>query len=615
MSPCIAAWAALSAVLAGCETAPPTAPATDAETAGEAAQAVATVCDDYNAYGNLYWGELHLHTSYSLDAYSFGTRADPAQAFAFAKGQSSIVIAEGSDAGPGATITQERPLDFSAITDHSEWLSVTETCVLDEQPGDPDYDSTYCQMVRSSNPTLEGLTFASLLNHGLWPCDPTDPTCAPQVSAYERMIDAANTANDECSFSALIGYEWTDIESTNDGSATNHRNVVFASETVPPQPYDAVRYETPPDLWAALAAGCDPSEGCDAITIPHNTNQSAGVSLQVWDPSPTGVDLQSRYQVAAEIFQHKGNSECYYDPDDPAASNDDLCEMEHTDDAPIVRANFVREALADGIQYAADHPLQGNPLKLGIVGATDTHNASPGYVDEASFKGHTGRLEVSADERLSSPGGDFNPGGITGVWAPQNTRADIFAAIKGRESFATSGPRIRVRVFQTKSITACLDPQFPQQIVDNGQGVPMGGTIRASDLTAGNAMKLAIWAFPDAYPQSLPNGSSGTANFDRVQVIKSYIDASGNAVTDAPYDVTSFPAAGGCKLWTDPSFDPSHRAVYYVRVVQVPTWRWSHHDCLDSPLSAPVKCLPGGEYNRTVQERAWTSPLWYVPGN
>ncbi|MEZ4307685.1 MAG: DUF3604 domain-containing protein [Polyangiaceae bacterium] len=397
------------------------------------------------------------------------------------------------------------------------------------------------------------------------------------------------------------------------GYATNHRNVIFKTETVPPQPYDAVRYPTPPDLWAALDAGCDPAEGCDAVAIPHNTNQSEGVSLQVWDPTPAGVALQRRYQVAAEVFQHKGNSECFYDPNNPSASNDPKCEMEHTDDSPIVAGNFVRDALRSGIEYAHDNPGQGNPLMLGMVGATDTHNASPGYVDEAIFEGHTGRLEVSAAKRLEDAG-DFNPGGITGVWAPQNKREDIFSAIQRREVFATSGPRIRLRMFQTSSLTACQDPLFPKQIVDNGTGVPMGETFGTGNLGGNNAMRLAIWAYPDAYPQETQNGSQ-VVGFERVEVVKSYIDASGNAVTDAPKKVLLFNAGGDCRVWTDTSFNPNRRAVYYVRVLQEPTWRWSHHDCLLAPGATPMKCLPGNEYNRTVQERAWSSPVWYVPSN
>jgi hypothetical protein len=587
---------------------------------GSAKQAV-TTCGDRNPYGNLYWGELHQHTSYSLDAYSFGTRADPQKAWAFAKGPKisppqQITIAEGSDAGPGPTVTQPRALDFAALTDHSEWLSVIDACVLNTDPSNTYYGSTYCTTVRATDTTDEGQVFAGLITHKVWPCDPNSSTCAQEQDAWAREVAFANQANDDCNFTALPAYEWTDMPYVaGSGFVTDHRNVIFSSGTVPVQPLDSAHYKDPPSLWAGLSAQCVPSAGCDAVTIPHNSNMSAGVSLQVWDPSASGVALQSRYQVAAEIFQHKGNSECFYDPNASGQPSDPWCQFEQTNASPIVPADFVRNGLETGLQYAADHPLQGNPLQLGIVGATDDHNATPSYVYEDQWQGHVGRNDDTAAERLANAP-DMNPGGITGAWAPQNTRSDIFAAIQSRQTFATSGPRIKVRVFQTSSLTACADNQFPKQIVDAGKGVPMGSAFRSSNLTAGGAAMLAIWAWPDTYPQALPDGSWGTATFDSVQVIKAYIDANGNVQESAPYVVSGFPNTGGCKLWVDPSFDSSHRAVYYVRVLQVPTWRWSHFDCQQPGIASqyPVKCANGGQFNRTIQERAWTSPLWYVPG-
>ena len=615
----LSAWTILcttSAILAGCiaESPPDESEGDFEEPTGEAQQAV-VACGDRNTYGNLYWGELHQHTMYSLDAYSFGNRADPAQALAFAKGLQNVTLAVGSadmPAGGYKTVTQPRPLDFTAITDHSEWLSVMETCVLD--PTSADYASSYCVTVRSSAVADENTVFPSLILHKNWPCAPGSATCAPEQSAWAREVAFANAANDDCHFTALPAYEWTDMPfSAGNGFVTDHRNVIFSTGTVPAQPLDSVHYATPPDLWAGLAAQCVPPE-CDAVTIPHNSNMSAGVSLQVWNPTLAGVALQRRYQVAAEIFQHKGNSECNWDP---ATGNplDPLCGFEQTDASPILPANFVRNALQTGIKYAADNPVQGNPLQLGIVGATDNHNSTPGFVAEDTWQGHAGRMDDTAGERLGGGSDKDNPGGITGAWAPQNTRADIFAAVQSRQTFATSGPRIKVRVFQTSSLTACQDPQFPKQIVDNSTGVPMGGTFRQSQLAIGDTSMLAIWAFPDTYAQALPNGTMGTANFDQVQVIKAYIDSSGNVVETAPQAVTTFPSTGGCKLWVDPSFDKNRRAVYYVRVLQVPTWRWSHFDCLQPGMlvANPVKCQVGGEYNRTVQERAWTSPLWYVP--
>ncbi len=616
----LSAWTTLlstSALVAGCVTEAPDPGESDSDPdEASAAQAVVEPCADRNAYGNLYWGELHQHTSYSLDAYSFGNRADPGAALAFAKGLQPVTLGEGSaDVPPGGhpTVNQRRTIDFAAITDHSEWLAVVETCVLD--PASADYGSAYCTTVRSSATADETSVFGSLITHKNWPCAPGSATCVPEQTAWAREVAFADAANDACTFTALPAYEWTDMPySAGNGFVTDHRNVIFSTSAVPAQPLDSAHYATPPDLWAGLASQCVPP-ACDAVTIPHNSNMSAGVSLQVWNPTQSGVALQRRYQVSAEIFQHKGNSECLWDPQTGNAL-DPACAFEQTDATPIVPANFVRNALETGVQYASDHPLHGNPLQLGIVGATDNHNSTPGFVTEDGWKGHVGRLDDTAGERLAT-GGKDNPGGITGAWAPQNTRADIFAAIQSRQTYGTSGPRIRARVFQTSSLTACQDPLFPKQIVDANKGVPMGGTFRQSQLAVGDSSMLAIWAFPDTYAQALATGVTGTANFDKVQVIKAYIDATGAVVEQAPVTVASFPATGGCKLWVDPSFDKTRRAVYYVRILQVATWRWSHFDCEEPGMlqQYPAKCLPGGEYNKAVQERAWTSPLWYVPGN
>ncbi|MFO0588470.1 MAG: DUF3604 domain-containing protein [Polyangiaceae bacterium] len=626
-------WMALvaSSSLVGACVASPTEPDdAEEEGPGEAQEAV-TNCPDRNPYGNLYWGELHQHTMYSLDAYSFGNRSDPGAAYAFAKGDrlnppKEITLAEGSadvPVGGYKKVTQRRNLDFAAVTDHSEWLSSMETCVLDTSPGNTNYGSDYCVTVRSSAVADENKVFASMVVAKNYPCNGA-ASCPQEQSAWAREVAFADAANDACNFTALPAYEWTDMKNVNGTNATDHRNVIFSTSAVPSQPLDSAHYTDPPALWSGLSSQCVPP-ACDAVTIPHNSNMSAGVSLQIWDPSTNGVALQRRYQVSAEIFQHKGNSECYIDPT-TGATKDDKCAFEQTGADPVIPADFVRNALMTGVQYAADHTLQGNPLQLGVVGATDNHNSTPGYVYEDSWKGHVGRNDDTPLERLRDTP-KFNPGGVTGAWAPQNTRADIFSAIQNRQTYATSGPRIRLRVFQTSNLGACQDAQFPKQIVDASQAVPMGGTFRQSQLTSSGGVALAIWAFPDTFAQGLADGTFGQANIERVQIIKAYIDgATGQIVESADCSsdpnnckaavVANFPATGGCVVWQDPSFDKTHRAVYYVRVLQVPTWRWSHWDCQSPGMQSlhPTECAPSGAWNTTVQERAWTSPLWYVPG-
>jgi Protein of unknown function (DUF3604) len=584
----------------------------------------------YNPYKYAYFGDLHLHTSYSLDAYSFGTRSTPSNAYLFAKGAAVVHVGSGTNAPHGPDITQPRPLDFLAVTDHSEFLAVTHGCTIDPVSGY--YYDPRCYEVRSQDPTVQDLVFAGLVGITTDLCGPSgNPmACIAQArSAWVDLKNAANTANDPCHFTSLVAYEWSDTQTVTDPSSgkpkgvTNHRNVIFANDSVPYLPLDSFNYPDPPSLWTGLDNQCTSAMGCDAVTIPHNTNLSSGVSLAVWTPTAAGVSQQQHYQVAAEVYQHKGASECGYDPS--TGQNDADCKFEQADPSRTVipgAANYVRTGLETGIGYAIKHPLQGNPLKMGLVGATDDHNGAPAEVDDANFVGHGGRNDDTALLRLQKAP-DFGPGAVTGVWSEQNTRASIFAAVKRKETFATSGPRMRVRFYLTQNGAACSDPLFPKQIIDAGQAVPMGGTFRATDLSASGAT-FAINVWPDAWPQNFPDGTSGVAGISAVQVIKAHahLDASGNPVVveDPPFLVSGIPAAGGCATWTDPSFQVGEYAFYYVRVLQASTWRYSHYDCQAIKQSNPSDwmtlvpgCAPGGGLDVPVQERAWTSPIWYVP--
>jgi Protein of unknown function (DUF3604) len=413
-------------------------------------QCSGTGATGFNPYKYAYFGDLHLHTSYSLDAYSFGTRSDPGNAYLFAKGQAMVNVGSGTDGLAGPTITQARPIDFLAVTDHSEWLFVTHGCTVDQGSGY--YNTSDCGLVRSTLAADQDAVFAGLGTFKKSLCNADAGACTAQgQSAWKELQSAAAAAYDPCQFTSLVAYEWTDVqqvvdEATDAGaSVTNHRNVIFGTDKVPVAPLDAVDYPKPPDLWTGLDSQCDPASGCEVVTIPHNTNLSAGVSLVVWNPTAAGVAQQQKYQVSAEIYQHKAASECYYSPD--AGYGDTDCQFEYptnpTKAINLGPGSFVREGLGTGLGYAAQNPAQGNPLKLGIVGATDDHNGAPGNVDEAKYVGHAGRLDDFPVKRL--PGSPENgSGALTGAWAEQNTRAAIFAAIKRRETFATSGPRIQV---------------------------------------------------------------------------------------------------------------------------------------------------------------------------
>ena len=599
---------------------------------GGPTQCTGTGATGYNVYKYAYYGDLHLHTSYSLDAYSFGTRSDPSNAYLFAKGMASVDVGVATDGIVGPTITQGRPIDFLAVTDHSEWLFVTHGCTIDQNSGY--YNTTDCGLVRSTKAVDQGAVFAGLGTFKNKLCATNAAPClAEEKTAWQELQAAAAAANAPCQFTSLVAYEWTDTQSVVDQTTnmstnvTDHRNVIFATDQVPAAPLDSVDYPNPPALWTGLDSQCTAAAGCEVITIPHNTNLSAGTSLVVWNPTPAGVAQQQKYQISAEIYQHKGASECYYDP--AAGYNDADCQFEYYTSASkkavnIGPGNFVREALGTGIGYAAQNPAQGNPLQLGIVGATDDHNGAPGNVDEAKYVGHGGRNDDIPVKRLQgSP--ENGSGAITGAWAEENTRTAIFAAIKRRETFATSGPRIQVRFYQTPDATACSDPMFPQKIVDAGTSVPMGGTFGKSALPATGGPTFAVAVWPDAVSQNLADGTTGMAGIAKVQIVKVHAHVTGGkqvVVEDPPNAVSGIAATGGCATWTDTGFDPTEYAVYYVRALQVPTWRWSHDSCQTLIANNPttwMTLVPACDPNAantldvSIQERAWTSPVWYVP--
>ncbi|MEZ4400571.1 MAG: DUF3604 domain-containing protein [Kofleriaceae bacterium] len=557
--------------------------------AASAAPAVVAPCPGRDPYKHVYFGDLHVHTSYSIDSYGFGNRNDPADAYRFARGASAVIAA-----GEGGTqeVTLTRALDFAAVTDHGEFLSVTGTCLLGA-PGAEEVCADYldqgsrqqrafifgslARLLRPSPPPLQGCSGA----------DAADCLVAQQT-AWSATRAAAAAADEPCGFTSLIGYEWT---ATTDGDNL-HRNVIFGSATVPSQPYDYLAYPTPRALWQALAAGCRPADGCDAITIPHNSNYSGG---QMWtdaDDDAVTRDLMARYQTLVEVYQHKAASECL--PGSPLA--DDGCAFEYlgggtSADAP----GYVRDALAAGLGTLAATGV--NPLRMGLVGATDTHNGTPGAVDEDAWAGHGGAQDDTPRERLDRAA--FSPGGITAVWAPENTRAEIFGALKRRESYATSGPRIAVRTYalalpdDAAARAMCADPMFPKALVDAG-AAPMGG-----DVPAATAPYLFVAAVADETP---------LASFD---VVRLRTGASGQPESQT----TSFSLGAGerqsfCRFWRDPTFVAGVPSLYYTRVLERATPRWSAYDCAAAPAAPACR---DATVPRTIQERAWTSPIYVLP--
>ncbi len=561
-----------------------------------------TPCPDFNPSHNLYWGDLHTHTALSADAYEWGNRNLPHDAYRFASDPTAQTqIAAAGIPNPGPLVSIDRALDFDAVTDHSEWLGTTWGCGefadgTPFNPSSPYLTSTQCQTYRGdANGTIAKIISDAAAVIGL-ECNggkEGNPACASfTASAFQVERQAAHDAYQRCKFTPLVAYEYT--RSAN--GATLHHNVIFGSENVPNIPFDAAEYPALADLWNALHASCKAEDGCMVLTIPHNSNLSQGGAFVV----PSGVEAMQQmnaYQRLVEIHQHKGNSECPV-----ATGGDPTCDFEHVTSpetpTPELPANFVRHAFGVGlVQYAGSTV---DPFQMGIVGATDDHNGIPGFVKEDTWQGHAGDRDYLPADRLTNEP-NHNPGGITGVWATQNTREDIFAALYRRETFATSGPRIAVRFYQTWNQSDFCTGGFPDNIVA-ANGVAMGGTM--SPAPGGTSS-----------PQFVVSALKDADDLAEVDIVKGMYVA--GAFTEHIERFT--PASPGstwtngsvCLHWNDPAYDASGPAYYYVRVLQVPTYRWSHYDCQQAP--ATTGCGVGGALDVMIQERAWTSPIWWLP--
>jgi hypothetical protein len=566
-------------------------------------------CGDYSPTKNVYWGDLHTHTGLSGDAYGWGNRNFPHDAYRFASDPTAQTPIAAGAATPGPLVSIDRALDWDAVTDHSEWLGATWGCGAFPDggaynPSSPYFDSTQCAAYRTQTGPAVDLIVGAAKQAVALECDgglQNSPACISFTeSAWKVEIQAAHDANQPCKFTSLVAYEWTKAEM----GATLHQNVIFSSESVPAAPLDSDEYPTTTDLWTGLADQCQADAGCEVLTIPHNPNLSEGMAYQI----PAGVQAMqqmNQYQRLTEIHQHKGNSECYAGD---SGVVDPTCRFEHVPPAgggSEYPQNFVRHALGDGIttyqslRDAGEAPV--DPLQMGIVGATDDHNGIPGYVKEDTWQGHVGYTDDTPAGRLKT--WYHNPGGITGVWAEQNTRDRIFAALQRRETFATSGPRIVVRFYEVWSNADFCG-------ADGGGGGFPGNVLAAGGISMGGTMSPGSGS-----PSFVVNALKDADDLAEVDIIKGSIV--GGTLKE---EVNRFTPTSGtgtwsggsvCLTWNDAAFDATTPAVYYVRVLQVPTWRWSHYDCQADPSAAG--CGPVGGLDVMIQERAWTSPVWWLP--
>jgi hypothetical protein len=459
-----------------------------------------------------FFGELHLHTSYSIDAFVFDVDSNPHASYDFARGLPLRLTSLGD---PAQYIQLTRPLDFAAVTDHAEGFGVAYICATDGTPG---YDSPECVDFRNEMHLPTSRASLLVLIAAVGGARPVEPTLCSEpgvdcpAAAASIWLDeqaAAEEAYDRtsaCGFTSFVAYEWTPMP----GGANLHRNVIFRNERVPSKPIDyfeTQNYEAsaPGSLWDLLRERClerDGGElgvatGCDVLTIPHNTNLSAG--LQFPDPEDTDVARARQFfEPLVEITQHKGASECRWDPMFNAGTDttDELCSFELLNDLTLIpipgpstpkppdefpRRSYVRNVLKDGL--VLEESLGVNPFKLGMIGSTDTHNADAGNTDENGpggngYRGHVGNSDDTATKRVSDGGLiRANPGGLAVVWAEENSRDSLFEALRRRETYGTSGTRPIVRFFGGWSYPDDLCQRTDQLTVAYGQGVPMGGDL------------------------------------------------------------------------------------------------------------------------------------------
>lgn len=626
-----------------------------AEAAGEGGR-----CASWNPQREAFFGDLHVHSSKSSDAWMFGVRVTPDDAYRYAfGGEIELPGPEGTPGGVRPTRI-DRPLDFAAVTDHAEFLGESVLCIDREAQG---WDSAFCEAFRAGEGRSPRLVL-QIMSPWNWRdseiCGEEGERCAAaSAAAWRDTVAAAERWNDDtaaCERTTFPAYEY----SSHRLGSNLHRNVIFRDDIVPPRVTSYLEAQREWDLWEILRRDClDAGSGCDVLAIPHNSNISNGRMFAVDYPGAWSEEeqrerarLRARVEPLVEIMQHKGDSECRPDMPGIGGTPDELCAFEKfentamgvTEDDPpglcydgpladwvphlgpdcLSPRNYVRWALVEGLRE--EERLGVNPFKLGIIASTDTHNGMAGGVSEANFQGHLGTGDATIEDRVSrsreiAGNTSNNPGGLVGVWAEENSRDAIFRALKRRETFGTSGPRIRLRFFGAADFPSdlCGAPDMIERAYR--EGVAMGGDLPPP--VAGGPSFLAL-ALRDPGTAIAPG-----APLERIQVVKGWSDEAGR-IHQRIFDVAGSSPAGPevdpgvctaptsghdllCAVWRDPDFDPETRAVYYLRVLESPTCRYSRLQCLSlAPEARPPDCSDES-VPALIQERAWSSPLWYAP--
>jgi hypothetical protein len=574
-----------------------------------------------------------------MDAGAFGARLTPEDAYRFARGEE----VESSTAGP---VRLARPLDFLVVADHSDNMGFFPDLfagaphLLSDATGKRWYD-----MVQSGSGGSAALEIIDNFSRGTFPeALFYFPDTKPYKDAWAKTVAAAEKYNEPGRFTAFIGYEWTSQVPPGNNL---HRVVVYrdgadkALQGVPFTTYPPTGSRNPEDLWTFLQSYEDRTGG-DVLAIAHNGNLSNGMMFPLVNPvddrplTREYAETRARWEPLYEVTQMKGDGEAhpFLSPNDEFADfgtwdkgNLNLSELKEDE---MLAGEYARSGLKRGLRL--EEELGVNPFKYGLVGATDSHTGLATADDDNNF-GKTAAMEPSP-ERLSHPFATFGDVSIMGwetlasgyqaIWAAENTREALFDAMERKETYATTGPRIFVRFFGGWDFEAADATSRQPAAIGYKKGVPMGGDLRGAP--AGRSPSFLVAALKD------PIG----ANLDRVQIIKGWLDSSGE-LQERVYDVAvsdgrEIGADGRARtpvgntvdvanatwsntigdtelitVWVDPDFDPSHRAFYYVRVLEIPTPRWTAYDAKYFGLDVP------DDVEMAHQERAYTSPIWYTP--
>jgi Protein of unknown function (DUF3604) len=623
--------------LGGCSKAPPDAQPAQPDTPTSAAGTVPA--GDAHHPQQVFWGDQHVHTGWSADAGLAGATLGPEEAVRFARGE--LVK---SSTGQNAQL--HRPFDWIAVTDHSDGMGTINELQAGnaEFLADPTAKRWYDMMEKGGEESLTAKkeAVAAQATKSL-PKVFMEPKW--MVSAWEKNVDIMEKYNEPGKFTAFIAYEWT---SNGEDGQNLHRNVIFRdnadkSRNTPPlttfQSMVPGRAGTDPEsLWKWLT-DWEAKTGGKALAIPHNANMSNGWMFREarYDGTPLTkewAESRARWEPLVEVYQYKGFGEAHpkLSPSDEFLTDSiwDTADLNGNAKKPgDINAEYAREALKNGLKLQGQ--LGTNPFKFGMVSGTDTHNALSTGAEENNYYGKFAVSEPSPKrwnevykEEQAGVRKDWTltAAGLTGVWATANTREALWDAMKRKEAYASSGPRITIRFFGSFDFA---DADAGNDLVATGyaKGVPMGGDLKAAPPGKSPAFLIAAGKDPEG------------ANLDRVQVIKGWLDADGKThekIFDVLWSNDRKPGADG-KLppvgntvdvatakytnsigsaelrgvFKDPEFDTKQRAFYYARVIEIPTPRWTAYD------AARFKVTMDKEVPMIIQERAVTSPIWYEP--